>query len=69
MSNERKFTIAIVLIGLLVTAWMARIDATPAGPGGLYVTDRWTGTVLYCGALGCQKSFPQADYSQTPGVQ
>jgi hypothetical protein len=59
---------AAVLMGFIIMAltlaWLGRYETT-AQRGGVYVTDRWAGTVSYCLGYGanaeCLPVFPPAN--------
>ena len=51
MSISVKVALLVALLAIAVFAWLGRITATPVGDGNgpnVRITDRWTGTILYC---------------------
>jgi hypothetical protein len=45
-----KWHLTMACVAVVLFAWLFRYDAKPipTGFGGVYVTDRWTGTISYC---------------------
>ena len=53
MTQGMRALLAVISIGILTAAWIARLEISSAGQLGVYVLDRWTGTVYTCSSGQC----------------
>ena len=58
MTITAKVLLGFLAFALLSQLWLFRFDIKPGTPTGVYVLDRWTGTVSDC-LGGCVVQYPR----------
>jgi hypothetical protein len=59
MTPGIRALLIVVSLGIVIWAWMFRIDAKDGGNHSAIVTDRWSGTVYLCDLLHCYQLHPE----------
>jgi hypothetical protein len=58
MTPGMRALLGLVAVGILIIAWITRLDVK-AVPSGVVVHNRWTGTVYNCDLAGCIVIYPK----------